>query len=143
MTILTIDDLLLVITQEILDDVIEDDETILDGSELVAIGEVNGYLNIRYDITKCYDRNLIDGDPKYSGISTVLQMLTDILLYHAHARVMPDNIPTLREKRYNNAINWLEKVSSGYIAPELPIKDVDPTNPLRYGNSSTTENKYY
>ncbi len=79
----------------------------------------------------------------YSGISTVLEKLADITLYNLHTRVMPDNIPKLRQTRYENAITWLEKVADGFIAPILPIKTAEPTTPLRYGNSQTTQNPYY
>ncbi len=135
MTYLTLDDLYTVITEEILQDVIEADETILDKAELASIGEMTGYLNVRYDATKCFDAN--------AKIPIVTQMLADICLYHAHARVMPDNIPTLRENRYNNAITWCEKVADGFIAPELPIKENQPTGPLRYGNSNPKTNQYF
>ncbi|MFA5420272.1 MAG: phage protein Gp36 family protein, partial [Bacteroidales bacterium] len=79
----------------------------------------------------------------YPGISTVLEKLADITLYNLHTRLMPDNIPKLRQTRYDNAIAWLEKVADGFIAPILPIKTNSPTTPLRYGNSSTTQNPYY
>jgi phage gp36-like protein len=140
MDILTPEDINAIIDEAILEEVTDGDETILDTAELDALGEMTGYLNIRYDATKCFDVTLTDD---YNGIKTVIQRLVDIMLYHAHSRVMPDNVPELREKRYNNAINWLEKVASGYIDPALPLKEEDPTNPLRYGNSSTPENKYY
>lgn len=132
-------DLLALIEQDILDSVTGGDDTLIDTAELSALGEVTGYLNIRYDAAKAVDRTETD----YNGIPTVLEKLADITLYHLHSRVMPDNIPTLRQTRYDNAINWLEKVAAGYIAPLLPIKEADPTTPLRYGNSSTPQNPYY
>ena len=135
MIYLTLQDLYTVITPEILDDVTEGDNTILDSAELSSMGEMTGYLSIRYDATKCFDA--------MAKVPIVVQMLADITLYHAHARIMPDNIPTLREKRYNNAITWCEKVADGFIAPALPIKDAEPTTPLRYGNSGTKSNQYY
>lgn len=140
MDILTPEDIDAIIDQSILEEVTGGDDTILDTAELDAIGEMTGYLNIRYDAAQCFDVSLA-GD--YNGIKTVIQRLVDIMLYHAHSRVMPDNVPEVREKRYNNAINWLEKVASGYIAPSLPIKEQDPTTPLRYGNSSTPQNPYF
>lgn len=140
MDILTPEDINAIIDETILEEITEGDDTILDTAELDAIGEMTGYLAIRYDPAKCFDRALSTDN---NGINTVIQRLVDVMLYHAHSRIMPDNIPELREKRYNNAINWLEKVASGYIAPALPLKEEDPTNPLRYGNSSTTENKYF
>lgn len=122
----------------------------LDEAELAAIGEMTGYLDIRYDARKCFDLSLSvpnttvpplhDG---FNGIPTVIQMLVDMMLYHAHARIMPDNIPTLREKRYNYALSWCEKLADGFIAPQLPIKEAEPKTSLRFGNSSEKRNPYY
>ena len=140
MDILTQADLDAVITEETLLEVTEGNDEIMDTAELTALGEMTGYLSIRYDATKCFDISLLADN---NGIKTVIQKLADIALYHAHSRIMPDNIPTLRKDRYENAINWLEKVASGYIAPALPIKEADPTTPLRYGNSSTSQNPYF
>lgn len=150
MTILEIEDVLQLIEQDVLDDITGGDNTKLDKAELTALGEVTGYLSIRYDATKCMDRALLIPDTAippahngYDGISTVLEKLADVMLYNLHTRVMPHNIPELREKRYKNAIEWFEKVAEGFIAPSLPIKSESPTGPLRYGNSSTPQNPYY
>lgn len=147
MTILDLSDLHALIEEDVLNDVIELDESRLDTAELIALGEVTGYLSIRYDAPKCLDKSLLIPNPPthdgYNGISTVIEKLSDITLYIVHSRIMPDNIPKLRQTRYDNAINWLEKVAAGYIAPSLPVKEVSPTTPLRYGNSSQPENKYY
>lgn len=127
--------------------------TTLDEAELAAIGEMTGYLDIRYDAKKCFDMTyavpdvavppLLPLHQGYNGVPTVIQMLVDIMLYHAHARIMPDNIPTLREKRYNYALSWCEKLADGFIAPQLPTKELAPTTSLRYGNSSEKRNSYY
>lgn len=151
MDILTTADLLALIEQDVLDDITGGDTTLIDTAELDALGEVTGYLAIRYDATKCLDRTLLLPDTTtvpplhngYKGIASVLGRLADITLYNLHTRVMPDNIPKLREKRYGNAITWLEKLADGFIAPELPIKTASPTTPLRYGNSSKPDNPYY
>lgn len=150
MTVLEIEDLLSLIEQDVLDDITGGDDLLLDKAELSALGEITSYLNIRYDAAKCLDRSLLLPDtaepPKhngYNGISTVIEKLADVMLYNLHTRIMPDNIPTLRQTRYDNAITWFEKVADGFIAPLLPIKSEDPTGPLRYGNSSTSQNPYY
>jgi len=150
MTTLIIEDLLALIEQDVLDDITGDDDTKIDTAELAALGEVTGYLNIRYDAGKCLDRTYLVADPTpetghaaYNGISTVLEKLADITLYNLHTRCMPDNIPKLRQTRYENAIAWLEKVADGFIAPVLPVKTDEPSTPLRYGNSQTPQNPYY
>lgn len=149
MIVLQMSDLLALIETDVLDDITGSDSTIIDTAELSAIGEVTGYLSIRYDATKALDKGYITASvlapthDAFNGVSTVIEKLADITLYNLHTRVMPDNVPTLRQKRYDNAISWLEKVAQGFIAPSLPVKEVDPTTPLRYGNSQPTQNPYY
>lgn len=150
MTIIQLSDIYAVITSEELMDVISNDLTKLDTAELVALGEVTGYLDIRYDAKKCLDRTLIVPDTAvppahngYSAIPTVFEKVVDIMLNNLFARVMPHNIPELRQKRYDNAITWLEKVADGFIAPSLPVKTTENTTPLRFGNTSAPQNPYY
>lgn len=147
MIYLTTDDLQAIITDQDLNDITDGNDALIDTMELEAIGEITGYLNIRYNSAQCFDRNMIEAVPDvhdaYSAIPTVLAKLADMTVYKLHKRIMPDNIPKLRLDAYDNAINWLEKVAAGYIAPELPLKETEPSGPLRYGNSSTTQNPYF
>ncbi|NCA22652.1 MAG: DUF1320 domain-containing protein [Crocinitomicaceae bacterium] len=150
MTILTLEDLLALIQEDVLDDISENNQANIDKAETSAIGEITGYLSIRYDARRCFNRELIEPDTAvppahdgYSGIATVIEKLADITLYNLHTRVMPDNVPKLRQQRYDNAIQWFEKVSDGFIAPELPIKLTTPTTPLRSGNSQASSNTYF
>lgn len=140
MDVLTLNDFYTVIEPQHLNELIEGDNTLLDSAELTAIGEVTGYIATRYDAAKCFD---VANIPTNSGISTLIQKMVDIALFHLHSRITPSNIPDIRNQRYVNAINWLEKVSSGFIIPALPVQETEPTTPLRYGNSSKTENRYY
>lgn len=129
------------IRANILQEITGGDATMLDAAELEAIGEITGYLNIRYKAADCFDLASIG---THNGIATVRAKLIDMLIFHLHKIAMPDMIPENRVNNYNNAINWLEKVASGYIAPNLPIKTTDPsTSPLRFGNSSEKTNQYY
>lgn len=115
---------------------IDDGSAILEALELDAMGEMSGYLAVRYDDKKCFDAN----EPK---IPIIVQKLVDIVLYNAYSSVSPNNIPTLRNTRYTNAINWLEKIASGYINPDLPIKPDSPTTALRYGSSQPKMDNFY
>jgi hypothetical protein len=135
MIYLTTADILTVIHQEELDELTVGTGVDLDLIEANAMGEMSGYLNIRYDIDKCFDA--------LNKIPIITKILVDLVLYDAHAAIMPDNIPTLRETRQKNALGWLEKTADGFIAPMLPIKDTEPSTPLRYGNSTTKEDRYY
>lgn len=109
--------------------------TRLEVCEEMAIGEMKGYLAVRYDADACID--------PLEKIAIVTMHLVSITLYHAHAMIMPDNVPTIRETKYNEAVNWLEKIADGFINPELPVKEEEPTTPLRYGNSADKQNQYF
>lgn len=83
----------------------------------------------------------------------IVQVVTDILLYHLHSTISPRNIPELRAVRYDgqgnkkegeSAISYLEKVAKGSITPNLPVKvDAEGVAPITgnrptwgYGNTS-------
>lgn len=130
-------DFLSVISQKHLDNImdLDDENVVLDTCELTAKDEMFGYLNVRNDGTACF------ATPR---IPIIVQMMVDITLYHAHSRVTPDSIPQLRVKRYNDAIQWLDKVAAGFIAPDLPVRaaDEEPT-PLRFGSTNEKTNHQF
>jgi phage gp36-like protein len=143
MIYLEIKDFLRVIQTEELKDVVgkyenptDEGAVILDELEQAAIEEMTGYLSVRYDASTCFDTS--DG-----RLPIIVQKCVDIVLYHAYSRVAPENIPNLRTARYDNAINWLEKTASGFIAPNLPVKPEMPTTPLRYGRSQPKTDNFF
>lgn len=106
----------------------------LDDAEGWAIDEMSAYLSNRYDTSKIFDPNNRNG--------LIVLYLSDIVLYHLHSSSSPDNIPELREKRYKNAVDWLEKTADGFTNPNLPALNIEKT-PLRFGNSLAKQNHYY
>lgn len=134
MIFLNNNDLLSVIDQTTLDAITDSNQTFINNAELSAIEEMNAYLNVRYDIAKVFDIN--------NRNASIVMHLVDIVLYHLHARISPDNIPTLREDRYNNAKDWLEKVADGFIKPLLPVKEIEDSTPLRYGSGDKQESYF-
>lgn len=114
----------------------DEGSVILDALELDAISEMTGYLSVRYDATKCFDTTV-------DRIPIIIQKAVDIVLYTAYSAVHPNNIPKLRSTRYENAINWLEKTASGFIAPALPIKADTPQTPLRYGSAQAKTDNFF
>lgn len=66
----------------------------------------------------------------------------DIVLYHLHARIAPRNIPELRVKRYDDAINWLKMCAEGAITPQLPLIQPKQGNRIRYGGNIKQINTY-
>ncbi len=129
-------DLLPLIDLMTLDAIIDNNDTFLTGAESRAIQEMTSYLNVRYDVVKIFNNTLGKNE-------LIVMYLSDILLYHLHSRIAPDNIPELRENRYKEAQGWLEKVADGFIAPILPIKAASTKLPLRHGSSSPKQKHYY
>ena len=118
-----------------LNEITSSNPLLLNDVELSCIEEMKGYLNVRYDAVKCFDV------PK---IEIIKAKLLDLVIYEIHARISPKNVPELRVNRKKDAIQWLEKTASGYIAPLLPIKAIEATQtPLRYGNSKPKTEQYY
>ena len=68
--------------------------------------------------------------------------LCDIVLYHLHSRIAPRNIPELRVKRYDSAIDWLKMCAEGNITPNLPLIKPKQGNRIRYGSQVRNINTY-
>lgn len=148
MNFLTLDDFYLFIQPDELMDIVGDvsDEDAagslkLATLETMAMHEVQGYLEPRYDTTAIFTNS-------ESRPALVVQFLVDTVLYHAYSAVHPNNIPALRERRYDNAIDFLEKIMKGLVAPSLPIRDDDDpdtpkSGPLRYGSSLPKTNQQF
>jgi hypothetical protein len=68
--------------------------------------------------------------------------LIDMTLYHVHSRIAPRNIPDLRVKRYDDAINWLKMCAKGEITPNLPLIKPMQGNRIRFGGQIRNVNSY-
>lgn len=135
MQFLNKEDFLSLIDEQTLEVITDSNDALLDESEGRAIEEMNAYLNTRYDTDDIFNTSNRNG--------LIVMYLCDIVLYHLHARISPDNIPELRKERYTNAKEWLEKAADGFISPLLPKKQDDDKIPLRYGSSIPKQNHYY
>ena len=129
-------DFLSLIDQATLNLLTENNNALLSEAEGRAIEEMKGYLNTRYDTTEIFDKNKAKN-------SLIVMYLCDIVLCHLHARISPDNIPELRQKRYENAKEWLQNAADGFISPLLPSKKNKDKIPIRYGNSLKKQKHYY
>jgi phage gp36-like protein len=102
------------IRQSVLSQVIEQDASLLHEAELATLAEIESYLRSRFDVQAIFattgtDRNAL-----------LVMYAVDMLLYHLHSRINPNQIPDLRIERYNNAIEWLKAVAKGMLSPALP-----------------------
>lgn len=120
------------IKEDVLEQIIEEDDSIRLSAEDAAQSEMESYLNQRYDVANIFN--------KMGAARNALVMLyyIDIVLYHIHSRINPHMIPDLRTKRYEQAIQWLRDVGTGKIAPNLPRKvdeEGQPETGSRFGSN--------
>lgn len=83
---------------------------------------------------------------------TVLMRFIDMVLYHLHAHITPQNVPTIRHERYDGndprqqggAIGWLKMLQKGDVTTVLTVLVDDEGNEqghrITYGN--VTRNDY-
>jgi phage gp36-like protein len=118
MEFLTDNDFQKQIQEDILDRVIDDDDSILYSAELATIAEMQSYLRARYDVVNIYNKIGTQRN------ALIVMYSVDILLYHIHSRIAPEQIPDIRLQRYERAIEWLKMVSNGELSPDLPLLQV-------------------
>lgn len=120
------------IQDHVLSQVITNDPTLLDEAELMALSEMESYLAGRFDTATVFSTT---GTGRHRAI---VMYALDITLYHLHSRVTPRNVSKLREDRYMRALEWLDKVVTGELSPNLPVKtdpDGDVDNRLKWGSN--------
>jgi len=106
--------------------------------ESKALAYVHSYINTRYDAETALSATGTDRN------QTLIMVVADITIYYLMAKITPDNIPTIREERYADAKDWLEKISAGFVVPGLPIKeDTENTTPLRYGSATNRQSNHF
>lgn len=115
LTFLTNDDFGVQIRTQILNIINQSDPTKTERAELDALAEMQSYLNGKYDTAAIFSAT---GNNRNAQI---VMYCIDILLYHLHSNISPNNVPDLREKRYEQAINWLKMVAADKLNPNLPI----------------------
>lgn len=111
-------------------------------AEAKAISQAKSRLRNRYDVDALFAKTGAERDPE------LVMYIVDMTLYHLHARQAPGQVPEMRDKRYADALAWLEKVAAGDFDPGFPPKGdddgdgVDDGNVLQWG-SATPRNPYF
>ena len=119
MNYITKDEITSLITLNVLDDITDDNDSLLNMAESVSLSELDSYIGHKYKLDEEWlqtgnDRNLF-------LVSTII----DIMLYHLHSRLTPSNIPQVRFDRYSKAVSWMDDVAKGKLTPNLSPKDKD------------------
>ena len=137
---LTIEDYKAVVNSKTLEVIHQSDPANLERAERYAIDEVKSYLKGAYPNKtglKPYDTEAAFQATGSDRNNQLVMYCCDIALYHLIAW-LPQRIGfEIRELRYRQSIDWLEKVQRGAIVLDLPFIDDAPADDsggsIRYG----------
>lgn len=130
--------------EEIINKIINNDDTIVEDIIAESIDVMKGYLFQYFDTEAIFsatdsDRNL-----------TVIKHLKGIVIFEVYTR-RTKQLNEVAKLRYEESMLWLEKVSQGKIKPDLPPKRVDtnedgtPDSPatfMKLGSRKTYQNHF-
>jgi phage gp36-like protein len=124
------------IRNSVLVQVIEQDASLLAEAELATLEEIESYLRSRFDVLQIWNKQGKDRN------QLLVMQAVDILLYHLHSRIPSSQIPDLRIKRYDNAIDWLKAVAKGTLSPNLPLiaSESEPSAKFTIGSEPRRRN---
>lgn len=111
-------------------------DEVLDSAESAAISEAESYLRGRFDTAAIFSATSSDRN------SILMTYIIDMMLYHMHSRITPSNIPAIREKRYENAIEWLKMVAADKLNPNLPILPTQLTGSFSVGSNQKSSTSW-
>lgn len=136
MVYITKDDLVEVIKTRLLDDSIENGDTMLDSMESKAIDFVVSYIGGKYDTDAIFSEPV-----KRNGL--LVYIISRLVVYWAVRRNAARKVPEDYIDLYSNAISLLEKIQEGSQSLEgLPKKEPEVGNgSLLYGN--TTKDDFF
>lgn len=138
MAFLTADDYKESIKDNILTDIIEGDDTLRTSAELKSQELMESYLAMRFKVGTIFSQTGVERNPM------IIQFMVDISLYYLHKRINPNQIPDIRIEEFDNAKQWLSKVSAGKLKPNLPelANDEGNSKTVSYGSNTKYHHKW-
>lgn len=114
---ITIEDYKSTMHLDILQPMVRNDEQAIEDAETMAIEEVKGYLSGRYNVDEIF------GTLGTNRNSFIVMVVKDIAIYHLSCLHNPQKFSQIRQTRYDQAIDKLERTQSGKYSPVgLPLK---------------------
>lgn len=130
------------VKDDILNLIIENTASLRTSAELKTEAQITGYLKIRG-----YNTGAIFSASGTNRNAHLVMIYIDMVLYHLHSRINPGQVPVTCSDRYSDAIKWLEMVSQGSLAPDLPVTAVDDDGinkeSVVVAGSGTPRNPYF
>ena len=136
---LTLEELKSVAYSYQLEQIVDNDATILHMAINAAVEEVRGYLSSRYDTRAVFAAEGEDRNP------LVLEITKDIALWYIIRLSNVDILYETVKDRYDRAVKWLDRVASGTVTPDLPAatdENGDFIQPMRYGSMPKQQYDY-
>ncbi len=133
-----------VATDEIINKIINNDDSIVEEIILESIDVVSTYLYQYFDTESIFAKT---GNERNR---TILKHLKGIVIYEIYTR-RTKTMNEVAKSRYDEALLWLEKVSEGKIKPPLPMRALDtdgdgtpdtPTTFLKLGSNKKYQNHF-
>jgi phage gp36-like protein len=96
-------------------------------AEAAATAEMQSYLRGRFDVVAVFNPAQVPNAVAVPPVPDtrnpqIVMYLVDMVLYHLHSRQNPRNVPTLRQDRYEQVIDWLKTVRRGGLSCGLPLE---------------------
>ena len=137
MIFITTNDLKTFVKDNVINDITENDSTLIDSIEMISIQTIDSYIGHYYDTDTEWKKTGTDRN------TYLIQLIIDIMLYHLSTRLTPTQIPETRQLRYNNVILYLKDIASGKIVPQIAKRDVryEDDSEIRLG--SNQKNNFY
>ena len=137
---LEIEELKTVSTEEIVAKIVGGDESIITNIIEESIALMKGYMSRFYDVEEIFGQK-----GKQRHLAT-LKRLKDIVIYEIYER-HTRNQNSVAARRYNEAMAWLEKLSTGELGdktlpPVKPTEPVSQTGESRFGGNKKYESTY-
>lgn len=111
---------------------VDNTPAIREEAEDAAIAQVRDYLYERFDTDAIFSAT---GAQRHAYL---LRCVKNIVLYILHQRLPKRILPDHIDRDYQETLNYLERISDGKIAPDLPRlvdDDDEPETKFRWGSS--------
>ena len=99
-----------------LQQIVDGDDTIVEMGISAAEQETKSYLSVTYDCDRIFSATGTDRN------ALIIELVKDIALYKIIRLANVDIIYEHAKERYDRAIEYLDRVASGKLAPNLPLK---------------------
>lgn len=111
-------------------------------AEEKAMAQMEMFLSSRYDVRQIF-KVPAENEPDTRNAFIVMTLI-DIVLYHLWSKERGKDVPTLRNDRYQDALDWLKSVGNGEEISNLPAKQaVDVSGGVQiYSANPPSDNRY-